>query len=425
MNSEAQIQESVNHLFRHESGKMVSVLTRIFGTHNIDLVEDVVQDTLLKALEQWRFAGIPDNPSGWLYTVAKNKALDLVRREKLKNSFAEDIAYLLKSEYTVIPTLHELFTEPEIQDDQLRMMFVCCHPSLSQETQVALILKTLCGFSVGEIASAFITNDEAISKRIYRGKQVFRDEKIKVEMPNAAHLEKRLEGVLQALYLLFNEGYSSASSDDVIRRDLIDESLRLSVMLTENPLTALPQTFALVALIALDAARVPGRIDAWGNILLLADQDRSQWDGALIARGIEYLNRSATGPELSNYHIEAAIAAVHSTARTAAETDWKQIVELYNKLQKRNSSPVIALNRAIAIAELEGASRGLEEIEKIPNLKLLDDYFLLPATIGELYSRKNNNIKAHEFFVKAISLVHTSKERKLLEDKIAKLPKSF
>jgi RNA polymerase sigma factor (sigma-70 family) len=400
---------------------MVSVLTRIFGAHNIDLVEDVVQDTLLKALEQWRFIGIPDNPSGWLYTVAKNKALDVIRREKLKNTFTEDISYLLKSEYTVIPTLHELFTESEIQDDLLRMMFVCCHPSISQETQVALILKTLCGFSVGEIASAFITNEETIQKRIYRGKQALRDEKIKVELPNAVHLEERLAGVLQALYLLFNEGYSSASGDAVIRKDLIDESLRLAILLAENPLTALPQVNALIALIALHAARIPGRIDASGNKLLLADQDRSQWDGALIVRGLDYLNRSATGDVLSNYHIEAAIAAVHSISPSREETDWRQIVELYDKLYSMNGSPVTALNRAIAIAEFSGPEAGLQAIENIRNIELLKDYFLLPATRGEFYFRLGNPDKAREYFSQAMSLTNSSQEKKLLEQKIAKL----
>ena len=400
---------------------MVSVLTRIFGAHNIDLVEDVVQDTLLKALEQWRFSGIPDNPSGWLYTVAKNKALDLIRREKLKNSFTEDISYLLKSEYTVIPTLHELFTESEIQDDQLRMMFVCCHPSISQETQVALILKTLCGFSVGEIAAAFISNEETIQKRIYRGKQVFRDEKIKVELPNTSHLEKRLEGVLQALYLLFNEGYSSATSDEVIRRDLIEEALRLSVMLTQNPVTALPQVYALVALICFHTARIEARIDDRGNILLLDDQDRSQWDQSLIARGLQYITLSASGEEISTYHIEAAIAAVHSTAATSEETDWRQIVELYGKLYRKNGSPVTALNRALAIAELSGAEAGLEAIENIPNLELLKDYYLLPATLGELYFRLHNFEKAREYFSQSVTLTNSSREKKLLETKISKL----
>jgi RNA polymerase sigma factor (sigma-70 family) len=421
MQQEGVVRNELNHLFRHESGKMVSVLTRIFGAHNIDLVEDVVQDTLLKALENWRFNGIPENPSGWLYTVAKNKALDLVRREKLRNSFSDDIAYLLKSEYAVIPTLHELFSEPEILDDQLRMMFVCCHPSISHETQVALILKTLCGFSTGEIASAFITNDEAVAKRIYRGKQILKDEKIKVELPPASQLEKRLEGVLHALYLLFNEGYSSSSGDDIIRQDLVDESLRLVLMLTENERTAFPKVFALAALIMLHSARLPSRTDDSGNILLLNDQDRSLWNVALIAQGIEYLNRSATGDEISIYHIQAAIAAVHSTAPSAELTDWQQIIELYDKLYQKDQSAVIALNRAIAIAQLHGPEAGLMVIENIPNRELLSEYVLFPATKGELYSRLSNSELARIYFTEAMELTHSPKMKKFLSDRIAKL----
>lgn len=399
---------------------MVSVLTRIFGAHNIDLVEDVVQDTLLKALEQWRFSGIPDNPSGWLYTVAKNKALDLIRREKLKNSFTEDISYLLKSEYTVIPTLHEQFSEPAITDDQLRMMFVCCHPKISRETQVSLILKTLCGFSISEIAAAFITNDEAIAKRIYRGKQVLRDENIKVELPQPPHIAERLEAVLQALYLLFNEGYSSTSGDEVIRRDLIEEALRLAVMLTNNPLTALPQVYALVALICFHSARLPGRVDAGGNILLLAEQDRSEWDKELVARGLYYISQSASGDRITSYHVEAAIAAIHSTAASPQGTDWEQIVALYDKLLGMNGSPVTALNRAIAIAELRGPEAGLAAINAIANLELLSEYYLLPATIGELYFRLQKLEDARRYFSNALGLTNSLREKRLLEGKIEK-----
>ncbi|HYM21179.1 MAG TPA: sigma-70 family RNA polymerase sigma factor [Candidatus Kapabacteria bacterium] len=421
MQTEGRIQDEVSHLFRRESGKMVSVLTRVFGPHNIDLVEDVVQDTLLKALEQWRFRGIPENPSGWLYTVAKNKALDIVRRERLKNNLNDEIAYLLKSEYSVIPTLHELFSKSEIQDDQLRMMFVCCHPSISQETQVAMILKTLCGFGVREIASAFITNDEVIQKRIYRGKQVFREEQIALELPSEVHLEDRLDGVLQALYLLFNEGYSSASSDELIRKDLAEEALRLTLMLTENERTALPQVYALSALMMFHLARLSSRIDESGNILLLDEQDRSKWDERFIARGLEYLDRSASGDELTTYHIEAAIASVHATARSSRETDWAQIVVLYNKLYDKNRSPVTALNRSIAISELKGPKAGLAAIDTIENLNLLHDYFLLPAAKGEFYSRLNDTENAYKYFTEALNLTDSVYEKKLLQKKIARL----
>jgi RNA polymerase sigma factor (sigma-70 family) len=415
----ATIQETLNHLFRHESGKMVSVLTRIFGTHNIDLAEDVVQDTLLKALEQWRIGGIPNNPSGWLFTVARNRALDAIRREKLRTTFAADISYLLESEYTVIPTLQDLVTEAAIEDDQLRMMFVCCHSSIAKETQIALILKTLCGFSITEIAAAFIVSPDTIEKRLYRGKQMLKDRQIGFEMPSGTQIEARLDTVLQSLYLLFNEGYNSASHDTVIREDLVEEALRLSVLLSRHPLTAVPKVFALIALMSFHAGRFPARINESGDILALKDQDRSLWIQALIANGSHYLSLSATGGEVSTYHIEAAIASVHCMAPSYQETDWQMIVELYDKLHHLTASPVAALNRAIALAELHGPAEGLKAIAAIPKLSRLEDYYLLPAAQGEFYLRSGDCANAREMFRKALTLTDSAREKSFLEKKIA------
>ena len=280
------IHQTLEHLFRHESGKLVSVLTKIFGPHNLELAEDVVQDTLLTAMNRWKMSAIPDNPSAWLFTAAKNKALDLIRKQKRHQEFAADISYLLRSEYTLSATLNELMNNHEINDDQLRMMFTCCHPSLPSESQVALVLKTLCGFSITEIAKAFITTNDTIEKRLYRAKLKFRQQQIAFEIPQEQELEERLENVLTAIYLLFNEGYNSTQHDQLIRKDLLEESFRLGQLLLQNPATRQSDVFALLALICFNMARSEARLDKEGNILLLEKQDRSLWNHSLIQRAL-------------------------------------------------------------------------------------------------------------------------------------------
>lgn len=399
---------------------MVSVLTRIFGTHNIDLAEDVVQDTLLKALSHWPFSGVPENPSAWLYQVAKNKALDIIRKEKLHNKFAEDVSPLLKSEYTLVPKLKELFTENEMQDDVLRMMFACCHPDLPADAQVALILKTLCGFSVEEIAKAFLTNNETITKRLYRAKQQFRDGQVKFEIPAAQQLTSRLSGVLTALYLLFNEGYNSSSNDELIRNDLVEEACRLCLSLTQNAKTDMPQVNALLALMLLHASRLKARMDDQHNILLLAEQDRSKWDRSLINAGIHFFERSISDEPLHTYQLQAAIALQHANAKTYEQTNWNTILDLYNLLSNHDPSPVTLLNRAIVIAQLEGPQKGIEAINAIPSLEKLKAYYLLPATLGELYMRANELKIAANYFKEAIGLTQSPSEKKLLQLKLDK-----
>jgi RNA polymerase sigma-70 factor (ECF subfamily) len=417
------VRETVDHLFRHEYGRLTSVLTRIFGTHNLDLAEDVVQDTLLKALEHWRFSGIPENPSAWLFKVAKNKALDLIRREKRHHKFAEDVAPLLESEYTLVPVLRELFAENKIQDDQLRMMFACCNPGLPSESQVALILKTLCGFSIAEIARAFLTNHETINKRMYRARQQFRNGEVKFEIPADQQLEDRLENVLTALYLLFNEGYNSTTGSELIRKDLIEEACRLCLLLTQNERTSLPQVNALLSLMLLHASRMNARLDDQMNILLLSQQDRSLWDKELIKSGIHFFEESMTDGPYHSYQLQAAIALQHATAPAYEQTDWGIILNLYNALCKTNPSPVTYLNRAIVIAELEGPEKAMDAINKIPELEKLKEYYLLPATIGELYLRENKYSEAKKHLLEAIQLTQSPTERKLLEHKLEQCEK--
>ena len=420
LSSAPPVTETIDHLFRHESGKMVAVLTRIFGTHNLELAEDVVQDTLLKALEHWRFSGIPDNPSAWLYKVAKNKALDVIRREKRHNKFAEDVSTLLESEYTLVPIIKELFTEDEIQDDVLRMMFACCQPDLPSASQVALILKTLCGFSIEEIAKAFLTNHEVINKRLYRARQQFREQKVKFEIPSANQLAARTDSVLTALYLLFNEGYNSTSNDQLIRKDLVIEASRLCFMLTQNPKTDTANVNALLSLMLIHASRLDARLDDQNNILLLAEQDRTRWDHELIHSGIHYFERSMKQGAYNFYQLQAAIALQHAIGSSFENTDWQTILGIYDVMCKQYPSPVAFLNRAIVLAQLEGPQRGIEEISSMPGKEKLNGYYLLPATLGELYLRDFNFAIAKKYFEEAMELTHSPAEKKLLQQKLEK-----
>lgn len=417
MSTQSPVAETIDHLFRHEYGRLTSVLTRIFGTRNLELAEDVVQDTLLKALEQWRFSGIPNNPSGWLYKVARNKALDIIRRNKVQQKFADDVAPLLKSEYTLIPVLKELFDEAEIRDDVLRMMFACCNPEIPSESQVALILKTLCGFNIEEISRAFLAQQETINKRLYRARQQFRSGDVKFEIPSSRQLEDRLDNVLTSLYLLFNEGYNSSHSDHLIRNDLVEEACRLCYLLTENPKTDLPQVNALLALMLMHASRLKARLDADENILLLEKQDRALWDRELIRRGVFFFERALT-EEPSSYHLQASIALQHVMAPTFEETDWPSILHLYNLLTERFPSPVVWLNRAIVVSRIEGPQKALEEIEKIPGIEKLSNYYLLPATLGDLNFRLKKYKEAYQYFEKAFSLTQSNAEKKLLRGKM-------
>lgn len=410
----------IDNLFRRESGKLVSVLTKIFGPKNLELAEDVVQDTLLKALEYWRFHGVPDNPSAWLFTAARNKALDVIRREKYKKEFADDYHTRLTSEYSAGSTLDTILRDHEIQDEQLRMMFVCCHPSLSEEGQVALILKTLCGFSVSEIAKAFLTNEENITKRLYRAREQFRKQNVKFEIPSVGELNSRLDNVLTAIYLLFNEGYHSTSHDQLIREDLVEEALRLTHMVTEFSATRKPESLALLALLCFHAARLRSRMNDQQHLLLLKDQDRSLWNRDLIATGTRCLNEASEGQKLSRYHLEAAIAYEHCRAATYDDTNWGKILSYYDLLHQLQPNPMILLNRAIVIAELSGAEEGLAQLEKIREAGALKGYYLLFAIEGEFQSRLGHRNQAVKCLEKALSLTQSPAEKELLRDKISR-----
>jgi RNA polymerase sigma factor (sigma-70 family) len=408
----------LDHLFRRESGRMIAALTRVFGVHNLALAEDVVQDALCRALEVWKLRGKPENPSAWLMTTAKNRAIDVLRRERRARAFAPELERLLESEWTFTPAIEEAFGPHAIRDDELRMMFSCVNPRLGEESQVALILHILCGFSLNELANAFLTSAAAMEKRITRGKQVLADSKRLFELRESEDFQDRLSAIQRALYLLFNEGYHGSCTEKVVRVELCREAMRLATVLTDHPLAGIPATRALLGLMCLHAARLPTRVDESGSLSLLADQDRSQWNTELIAHGQKLLELSATGEELSEYHVEAAIAWCHVTAPSARDTNWSQIVSLYDTLLTIRPSPVIALNRAIAVAQHEGPERGLAALRAIHDRERLGSYPFYPIALGELELQCGRRAAAREHFAVALPLARNPVEQRFIEQRI-------
>ena len=421
ISSTENVNKLADHLFRHEAGKMVAVLTRIFGLPNIEIAEDIVQDAFAQALKEWTFK-TPPNPSAWLMMTAKNKAIDILRRERFQKNYKEEAAYELQSEYSSIPIIENLFMQSEIKDSQLRMVFACCHPSLSYTDQIAFTLKICSGFSVDEIAAALLSNSEKIKKRIQRARKLISEKNIRFDIPVGIELKKRLDAVLHAIYLLFNEGYNSGNKSDLIRKDLCEEAIRLALMLTENEYINHSKCSALVALMSLLASRFESRLNDNGEIILLEEQDRTKWNKDLMNIGLSYLNNSAEGYEVTDYHIEAAIVAEHSIANNFAATNWPRILELYNLLTKINPSPVVLLNRAIVIGKISGASKAIEEINGIPEVgKFIKTNYLFSAVLGEMYKQQKKFAEAKKYFEKAASLTNSEAEKKLIQKKINRL----
>ena len=367
--------ELSDHLFRQEAGRMVATLTRIFGVQNLALAEDVVQDAFCRALEVWKLRGVPENPSAWLMAAAKNRALDALRRERTARTFEPELSRFLQSEWTLAPAVAELFAANAIKDDLLRMMFSCCQARLSEEAQVTLILHILCGFSVDEVASAFVSTHAATEKRITRAKKVLAQSKKLFDVERARTNSRRgCRRYIARCICCSTRDITARRRSRRFATDLCHEAMRLTALLLEHPGAAVPATYALAALMCFNAARLPGRMDASGNLSPLFEQDRSQWNQGLIAEGIRLLDLSAVGTEVTEYHLEAGIARVHALAQRAEETDWAAIVSLYDLLMNVRPSPVVALNRAIAIAERDGAERGLEEIRTIADAERLERY---------------------------------------------------
>ena len=400
---------------------MVAILTRLFGIHNLELAEDVVQDTLHQALKDWTLGKMPDNPAAWLMTVAKRKAINTIRREKFFRSFAGDMDTLLKSEWTAAYTMDQVFLESEITDSQLRMIFTCCHPDLPSEAQVALTLKTLCGFSVAEIAAALLTTESNINKRLYRAKEKIRHENIDFTVPTAIHLRYRLDAVLLVIYLLFNEGYNSTGENAAIRKDLCLEALRLAMLLTQKPVTnEYPPLYALLALLCLHSARLDARIDDNDSLVILEDQDRARWDQELIQQGLQFLARSAVGSAATAYHLEAAIAAEHCMAPDFASTNWQNIFDYYTALEKLKPSSVIRLNLAIVTGKKDGPRAALALLHELETHKALENYYLLYAALGEFYHLSGDKEQAVDYFLRAKILTRSPAVNHLLDLKLSR-----
>jgi len=407
--------------FRRQSGRLVSALTRIFGVGNVALAEDVTQDALCRALSVWQFSGVPEDPAAWLMAVARNRAIDVLRRNRNARRFAPDLGFLLDSEWTLAPTVIDLFEPRAVTDGELRMMFSCSAPGLPEEAQVALILHILCGFSNAEVAGALLSSVAATEKRIARAKKTLASSGRLFELHDDAELQKRLPAVQRALYLLFNEGYHGASSEISVRVTLCREALHLARLLLERPSCAVPSTRALVALMCLHAARMPARLDSDGELIPLRQQDRTLWDAALTAEGIAFLDASATGDRLSEYHLEAGIAAVHAGAKSADQTSWDEVVGLYDMLMALRPSPVVALGRAIAIGERDGPEAGLLAVRAIEHDDRLARTPFYEAALGDLELRAGRVEAARPHLQAALDRARNPMERRFFEGRLRAL----
>jgi RNA polymerase sigma factor (sigma-70 family) len=416
-----EVSRLAEHLFRLEAGKLVSVLTGIFGIDRLQLAEDVVQEALVRALQTWPYYGIPKNPAAWITQTAKNLALDLFRREKVFRDKQTEIAASVERWSGEVTADDSPSFDTEIKDNRLRLIFACCHPLIPQEAQTALALKTLCGFSAGEIAKAFLTTEAAIAKRLTRTRQKIRELQIPFEIPFGKEFSVRLNGVLQTVYLLFNEGYKASSGENLVKEELCFEAIRLATLLAEHPLANQPRTHALVALMLLNAARLPARVDTEGNILRLKEQERSKWRWPMIERGMLHLGQAAAGDELTEYHLQAGIAACHCTAVDYESTDWPRILSLYDQWVTMNNSPVVALNRAVAFAQVNGPEAGIEAVKAIRNRGELDSYYLLYAVLGEFAAQLDDVEAATADFTKALQLTDLKSEQIFLSNKIRSL----
>jgi RNA polymerase sigma factor (sigma-70 family) len=408
----SEVDALVEHLFRHSAGQMVSRLARWLGSARLDLAEEAVQDALVRALQTWPFGGVPAEPRAWLFQVARHRALDQIRRDGSLRGKLDTLADH--------PSLEADVRDTALGDDELAMMFMCCHPALAHAGRIALTLKTVGGFGVGEIAAAFLVEPDAIAQRLVRAKRQIREEGIAIEIPRAEALGARLASVLDVLYLLFNEGYAAHGGENLVRRELCGEAIRLARILGGNPATDVPAVHALLALMLLQSSRLPARVDEAGDLLLLSEQDRARWDHGLIAQGLDCLERAASGSEVTTYHVEAAIAAAHAVASDEASTDWAGIARLYDDLLELKPSPVVALNRAIALAKVDGPAAGVAAIELIETDPALARYYLLPAALGGLWLELGDSTRAARHYREALARPCSAPERRFLEKQLAR-----
>jgi RNA polymerase sigma-70 factor (ECF subfamily) len=409
---EMEQQALIPKLFRTEFTKITSVLCKYLGIENIEAAEDIASDTFLLALETWPYKGLPENPTAWLYTVAKNKTINFIKR---RNIFSENVAPNIPSSSGEYPEFEIDLSGKNITDSQLQMLFAICHPSISKESQIGLALRILCGFGIDEIANALLTGKETINKRLFRAREKLRTEKVKIEFPSENEITERLDTVLTTLYLLFNEGYYSESQDSVLNEDLCLEAMRLTSLLIENGQTDLPEVNALYSLMCFHSSRFEARKNNNDEIILYDEQDESLWNTELISKGVWYLHKATKGKNISKYHLEAGIAYWH-TKKADTKEKWENILHLYDQLLTIDYSPVAALNRTYAVSKVKGKRAAITEAEKL-QMETNNFYY---ALLGELY-REIDNEKARLNFQKALSLTRTKGDKNIIQKNIDKL----
>jgi RNA polymerase sigma factor (sigma-70 family) len=422
MEEQSAIPKLVDHLFRQESGKMVALYTNFFGMQYLDAAEDIVQETLIAALETWKLKGIPDNPKAWLYKVAKNKLLNYINRDQHFKKVITNNLVKSTNHTTHALTIDSIFLDQEIEDAQLRMIFACCHPSITQELQLILILKTLCGLTIPEIATALLCNEDTIAKRWYRAKEKIKNNSIQLDVPIGNAIVERLDIVLKAIYLIFNEAYKATHQETIIRKDLCFDAIRLLLVLINNPIKNekynLNKINALLALCCFHAARFHSRLDPDGNIILLEVQDRTTWDKQLIQQGCIYFKAASTNEHLSEYHVEAAIAYYHTTAPNFSDTNWMAIYYCYCLLYSIIPSPIIAFNKAIAKGYAEGAKAGIEALLTIEDFNNVHFYH---TALGDFYTKNKELKKAKKAYQLALDYVVLKQEQKIIQTKLDQL----
>jgi RNA polymerase sigma-70 factor, ECF subfamily len=395
---------------------MVCALARLLGPGHLDLAEETVQETMLRALQTWPYQGVPENAAAWLFRVAHNAAIDAVRRNRMTGAVTDSVIAALSGSAAAMEV--DLDLEEHLRDAELRMIFMCCHPEIPGDAGVALSLKTAGGFSVREIARAFLADEAAIAQRLVRAKRQIRERGLTLDMPPAAELPRRLDMVLDVIYFLFNEGYAAHEGEALIRQDLCAEALRLGQLIAASRLAA-PRVHALVALMALQSARSAARVDQSGELVLFEDQDRTRWDQGLIALGFHHFEQSISGEDVSEYHAQAAIAATLARASVAGETEWPTILELYDQLLAIHPSPIVELNRAVVVAKVHGPAGALAAIEPLKTDPKLHDYYLSLALRGHLLLELGRREEAAACFQAALECRCSEPERRFLKRRIA------
>lgn len=406
----------VEHFFRHEYGRLVAILTRRVGVRHLESAEDAVQSALMAALTEWTAHGLPDDPGAWLYRVASNRLIGDLRQKsgrlRILERAAGDVAE--RSDHVAAPHF-----AAEVRDDMLRMLFVCCDDSIPRESRLILALKTLCGFSTSEIALRLFITEANVRKRLGRARERLREVSPDTQTPELRTLRSRLAGVHEVLYLLFNEGYLSAEARQAVRRELCEEAIRLATLLAEHEVGAIPETYALLALMHLHAARLEARLDGRGGLLLLEEQDRSLWDRERMKMGAAWLERAAVGEVFSRFHAEAAIAAEHCFAPSFEQTRWNEIADLYAMLERISPSPLHTLNRAVAVAEWKGPDAGLAVLEGLEPPAWLARSYLWDAVLGDLHRRAGNREVAGQYRERALASAPTETVREVLRRRLA------